>query len=198
LAPADTSAAIELHVSPRKATVKLDGYEVGQERDFNDDYTPLFVTSGDHILEFSYRGYKTLKVRIHGTEGQSLNLHFDLDKGEGTDSRSEEAEKALVQPTPAAPAAPGSVAQTPRASAALRTGMMRIRVEPAGAAVYLDGEFLGTADELLRLHGALSVAVGEHRIEALMPGYRTQAVTVTVAETGTEIVRLSLPSEPGN
>jgi len=198
MAPPDASAAIELHVSPRKATVKLDGYEVGQARDFNDAYTPLFLTGGDHILEFTYRGYKTLRVRVHGSEGQSIDLHFDLEKGEGIDARSEAADRAPVPAAmPASEAAPMEK-PAPGARGALRTGMMRIRVEPSDAAVYLDGEFLGTADELSKLHGALSVAVGEHRVEAVRPGYRTQTAAVTVTETGTEILRLSLEAEPKN
>jgi len=98
---------------------------------------------------------------------------------------------------PASEAAPMEK-PAPGARGALRTGMMRIRVEPSDAAVYLDGEFLGTADELSKLHGALSVAVGEHRVEAVRPGYRTQTAAVTVTETGTEILRLSLEAEPKN
>src|SRR5262245_27386755 len=40
-APPDSAAAAELHISPRKAQVRLDGYDVGQARDYNDSYTPL-------------------------------------------------------------------------------------------------------------------------------------------------------------
>lgn len=197
-APPDSAAAVELHISPRKATVRVDGYEVGQARDFNDSYTPLFLTEGEHVVELSYRGYKTLKVRVHGSAGSELNLHYDLEKGEGVDSRSEAAE---ITPTPAPAPAPESKREpaatpSPESRGSLRTGMMRIHVEPDDAAVYLDGEFLGTADELSRLHGALSVAAGEHKVEAVRPGYRSQTITVDVREDEPGTVRISLLAEP--
>jgi PEGA domain-containing protein len=208
VAPPDSMATLELHVSPRKASVRLDGYEVGQARDFNDAYTPLFLTEGDHVVELAYEGYKTLKVRVRGSEGASLNLHYDLEKGEGVDSRSETAEMAPppVAPSPALPPSmsgpagpPGQdAAPSPDTRGTLRTGMIRIRVEPGDAAVYLDGEFLGTAAELSQLHGALSVAAGDHKVEAVRPGYGSRTLMVTVREGQPETVKLDLSIEPRN
>jgi len=195
----DDLSAAEIHISPRKSTVRLDGNEVGQARDFNSSYEALLLQPGEHMLEFSYPGYKTLKVRVSGQEGQLVTLRFDLEKGEGVDSRSETAE---IKPPPAdasapsAPSAPGT--EPPPASGTLRTGMMRIHVEPYDAAVYLDGEFLGTADELSRLHGALSVATGDHRVEAVRPGYVTRSATVTVGDAEPASVKLFLEAAPKN
>ncbi|MBI3448847.1 MAG: PEGA domain-containing protein [Acidobacteria bacterium] len=192
-----TAAAVELHISPRKASVKVDGYDVGQARDFNSSYTPLFITPGDHTLELSYPDHQVLRLRVHSAAGEALDLRYDLADGEGVDPRSETAEVGV----PAPPAASYDASTTPpsnppaRESSRLKTGSIRIRVEPKDAAVYLDGEFLGMADELGNLHGALAIAAGDHTLEAVRPGYRTQSVSVTIAPAGSETVKLSL--QPG-
>ena len=48
------------------------------------------------------------------------------------------------------------------------------------SAVYLDGEFLARASELSRLHGAIPVARGPHRIEVVRPGFESRTVDVDV------------------
>jgi len=189
-------SAVELHVSPRKASVKVDGYDVGQARDFNSSYTPLFLTPGDHTLELAYPEHQVLRLKVHGAAGQALDLRYDLADGEGVDPRSETAEVGM----PAAPAASYDTAATPpappltaaRESTRVKTGSIRLRVEPPDSAVYLDGEFLGMADELGNLHGALAIAAGDHTLEAVRPGYKTQSVTITIAPSGSETVKLTL------
>lgn len=68
------------------------------------------------------------------------------------------------------------------ATATLRRGLLRLTVEPADAAVYLDGEFLARGGELNRLHGAVPVAAGVHRLEVVRPGYVSRSVEIEVEE----------------
>jgi hypothetical protein len=44
------------------------------------------------------------------------------------------------------------------------------KIRPANAAVYLDGQFLGTAGELERAHRPMLMAPGSHTLEVLAPG----------------------------
>jgi len=62
--------------------------------------------------------------------------------------------------------------------------LIRIRVTPEDASVYLDGEFLGMGSELARLHGAIPVATGEHKLEIVRPGYASDVRTVRVGDDG--------------
>jgi hypothetical protein len=68
-------------------------------------------------------------------------------------------------------------------------------VEPAEAALYLDGHFLGTAAELGHLNGVL-IDVGFHQVEIVHPSFVDQVLEFT-AESGEEIemVRRLEPTE---
>ncbi len=82
------AASVELHVHPRKALVRVDGYEAGQARDFNSHYDPLWVKPGKHSLELSAPGYMTLRVPIRLSPGAYLRLRYALEEGAGVDPRS--------------------------------------------------------------------------------------------------------------
>ncbi len=76
---------------------------------------------------------------------------------------------------------------------------LRLTIRPADAAVYLDGRFIGAADELVGLSVGLIVDPGEHEIEVVRPGYASETTTFT-AETGEEVeltVELEIDPEGG-
>ncbi len=193
-------------VRPKKAEVVLDGEAIGEAHDFNGTWDVLTLGSGRHDFKFQAPGYMTLEVTVDARVGRRYKLAYDLRRGEGKDPRSE----ALTAP-PAAPASapsmPGSAppaassSGTPgeRPASGVARGFLKVVVSPPDAAVYLDGEFLGRGDELARLHGALPVATGEHRIEVVRPGYlsRTNSVTVGDGSKPTE-VRIDLQREGGS
>ena len=58
--------------------------------------------------------------------------------------------------------------------------------------VYLDGEFLASASELARLHGALPVARGRHVVEVLRPGFLTETREVEVTGDDPVVIRFRL------
>lgn len=60
-----------------------------------------------------------------------------------------------------------------------------LAVEPADAAIYLDGRFLGTGDELGARAG-LMIDPGDHELEVVRPGYESKTTTFT-AEAGEEV-----------
>jgi hypothetical protein len=86
--PPRNAAPVELHVSPRKAAVIVDGSDAGQARDFSSRAYPLWLKAGTHELVLSYRGYQTLRVKLEAKRGRAYRIHYDLRKGEGMDPRS--------------------------------------------------------------------------------------------------------------
>ena len=86
--PRRNAAPVEMHVSPRKATVIVDGSDVGQARDFSSRAYPLWLKAGTHTLELGYRGYLTLRVKFAVKRGRAYRVHYDLREGEGIDPRS--------------------------------------------------------------------------------------------------------------
>jgi len=95
--PPRNAAPVELHVSPRKATVIVDGTNVGQARDFSSRAYPLWLESGTHELELSHRGYQTLRVKLEAKRGRAYRIHYDLHEGEGTDPRSSGESRKLQE-----------------------------------------------------------------------------------------------------
>jgi hypothetical protein len=154
---------LETDVSPRRARVLLDGEYVGQARDYDGRWDRLAAGAGSHTLEFSAPGYLTLRRTVDVGPSAVVRLSERLERGEGEDPRS-----TLDR-------------SRPKASGVEKPSFLSIAVRPSDAAVYLDGIFLGLAEELERLHGASTVASGRHRLEAARPGYATRRVDFDVA-----------------
>ena len=64
-----------------------------------------------------------------------------------------------------------------------------LQVQPTSAQIFVDGEFVGTVDDL---QSALIVAPGVHRVEFRAPGYDPLVVDVRVAPGGRITYRASL------
>jgi hypothetical protein len=86
--PPRNVAPVELHVSPRKSGVVVDGASVGQARDFDSAAYPLLLKAGTHTLELSRPGYQTLRVKFVVQRGKAYRVHYELREGEGLDPRS--------------------------------------------------------------------------------------------------------------
>ena len=171
-------AIVETDISPSKAEVILDGASAGLAKDFNGTWDELRITPGHHTITFRKEGYRSLTVDFDAAAGGRYVFNQELVKGEGEDK----IERPREEVAPAPPPAPAGVAK----------GFLRIRVLPDDAAIYLDGGYLGTGFELSSLHGALSVAQGEHVIEIVRPGFKTETRTVLVGSDGHALFDLQL------
>ncbi len=170
-------AFLETDIRPKKTHLFLDGDDLGKVKYFNGNWDRLPLSPGLRKLEFRTPGYRTLRVELDAEPGRFYRLDYSMEKGEGEDPRSVRLpapEKETIAPP----------------ERGIRSGLMKITVLPADAAVYLDGEFLGRGDELSRLHGALPVAIGIHRIEIVRPGYEARTLEINVTEG--EPLRLDL------
>ena len=90
-------------------------------------------------------------------------------------------------PAPAA-AAPEAVAPPPPAAT------LRLEVEPRVAEIYVDGYFIGTADDH---RGEVGLEPGSHRIDIRAVGYGSERVDVRIETGATATLRRSLLPESG-
>ncbi|HEX4825606.1 MAG TPA: PEGA domain-containing protein [Candidatus Polarisedimenticolaceae bacterium] len=201
-----TPAVIETKVSPGSAEVLLDGESVGFAKDYNGHWDELRVSPGKHTVSFQNGGYKTLTFDIDVMPGGHYVLDNDMSEGSGEERRTIAAPQAPQRqaegPDPgyapngqpggyAAPNGPPSSAPpTFQESMTVAGGRMTIHAKPDDAAVYLDGEYLGTAGELARLHGAIPVATGPHQLQIVRPGFSSDARTVEVG--GPDVTRVDV------
>ena len=201
----DQPAAVETDVSPKRAEVFVDGEYRGEARDFNGKWDRLLLAPGHRTVEFRDEGYQTLSLTLDIQPGAYYRIDERLARGEGLDARSIQAPSATEAPDTTArhDAEPAFRAEIEASDAdgarspALRRGLLRIEAGPADAMVYLDGEFLASAGELARLHGALPVAVGSHVIEVVRPGFAPERREVDVQGDGTVVVRMALTRGEG-
>jgi hypothetical protein len=204
------AGAVELHVHPWTSEVKVDGYVAGQAKNFNSYYSPLLVKPGRHVLELTSPGHMTLRTEVKADAGGYYVLRLHLEEGKGVDPRSTKAAPPPVKGEPPVKGNGGAGAvtvspdqppeeETPDAEddaqAARPHGLLQLLVDPPDAAVYLDGKFLGRAEELRQLHGDLAVGTGRHTIEAVRPGYRSASQSVQVGDKQTIKVELNLIRE---
>lgn len=69
---------------------------------------------------------------------------------------------------------------------------LRLTVEPADAAVYVDNRFVGTAEEVNSLARGVSVTPGRHTVTVSRPGFREKTSDVTVEEGETATLEIDL------
>jgi hypothetical protein len=195
LAPPDprTPATVLTKLAPSKAEVLVDGVSVGYAKDYNGRWDSLELTPGKHTLTFRSPGYTTSVIDLEALPAARYVFSDDLVKGEG------ETRKTLPAPVAAPEVAATSdvPAYVPApASSSVARGRLKVRVQPEDAAVYLDGEYLGLAGELSRLHGAIPVATGQHRLEAVRPGFVSGVSTIDVTSEAVADVAVTLVPAP--
>lgn len=196
-APGEAPGALITRVQPKKARVAVDGQFVGKAKNFNGTWDRLWLEPGLYSLELSRKGYQTLRVNVDVHPGMTVKLEEQLREGAGLDPRSQEPPSVEARSARQRSRRRETRIEVPDASApaTLASGLLRLDVVPADAAIYLDGEFLAQAGELRRLHGAIPVATGRHRVEVVRPGYATVSRTVDVGEGTAATLSVVLEAE---
>jgi hypothetical protein len=69
---------------------------------------------------------------------------------------------------------------------------LRLHVEPADAAIYVDDHFVGTAEEVGSLERGVAVSPGKHTVTASRPGFKDRSVEVEVAAGESHPLELKL------
>jgi hypothetical protein len=182
-------AMVDCDLDPEEALVILDGRELGEADDYDGFPSYLFIRPGAHVLEFRAQGRQPLVVSGAFSSGAFIRVDRELEPGStpilveldpGEDSGQEEEprhEPPPVLPPDDGPAGPTAV-RTPieeergrETRAATAAGYLSLTIVPGDAAVYIDDRFIGTGDEIPRLHGALRLETGDHTIQVIRPGY---------------------------
>ena len=73
--------ALELHVKPGKAEVRVDGSFAGEAGEFDGSPTLLWLKKGPHRIKVSLAGYQTFDEEYSVAPGEVFEVHLKMKKG---------------------------------------------------------------------------------------------------------------------
>lgn len=197
----DDQGALDLDIWPGDTQVWLDGQNIGTVDDFDGFPTYLWLERGTYDLVFYREGYQTLARQYSIYPGLTVDVGDRLVPGDSIrpedlptkthvrrDTRvEEERERSERIDNDRGRYRDRDLDRYPD-----EQGRLLLSIEPGDASVYLDGKFIGTAEEIGRLHRGLMVEAGQHRISVVRPGRRGSEQTVTVGPGAEEEIDIQL------
>lgn len=175
----DPRAEVRIDVEQRDAEVYVDGYFVGLVDDFDGFAQRLRLEPGDYEITIYHPAYRTWSEQVRLRPRQSLTIPPVLEPiaaGSQPDPRPEPSASAASpyggRAREGRPGPPRSAAE----HGAL--GTLSIRVQPADADVFIDGERWDWPAGENRL--VVDLPEGSHRVEVRREGHQSFSTTVDV------------------
>ena len=192
----DGAVALRLQVTPRDASVFVDGYAAGVVDDYDGIFQRLRLVPGPHEIVIYHPSHRTLRQNIYYNPGSTHTIRHTLDRlMPGDIAEPQPVPRAM----PAYPGMPGAPGMPPGVESGRgpdvgspdeRAGTLALRVQPGDATVLVDGEpWRGpqTQDRIV-----IQLAEGTHRVRIEKSGFQTFAVDVDVRAGETTSFNVSL------
>jgi hypothetical protein len=196
----DDRAVVRVQVTPDEAAVYVDGFYAGIVDDFNGFFQGLPLPPGGHEIVVFLEGYRTIRQRIYLGPGSTFKLQDVMERlvpGELSEP------PTIAPPIPPPPTgtfipprtgrpAPLPPASLPPATATRGEGTLSVRVQPAGAEVFIDEQCWASSDGE---HFVVQVPAGTHLVSVAKIGFRRYSAEVQVREGETTPLNVSLTPE---
>ena len=188
--------ALDLDVSPEKAQIFIDGNYVGVADEYDGFPAFLWLEQGTYDVAIYKPGYQTIFRQYSIYPGVVIDVEDRMQPGEAIHPdehvskstvnrderirRNREREAAVEARKIEAVERDRPPVGSPMDESS-EIGRMVLDIFPPDAAVYLDGIFLGTAEEVTGLTAGLVVDPGEHLLEVARPGFESREIELNVA-----------------
>jgi hypothetical protein len=191
----DSAVALRLQVTPRDASVYVDGYAAGVVDDYDGVFQRLRLVPGPHEIVIYHPNYRTLRQTIYYNPGSTHTIRHTLEPLIAGETPEPQPMPRAMPVYPGVPGQPGvpTVVAPGRGAEGARVGTLVVRVQPGDATVLVDGEpWRGpqTQDRLV-----IQLAEGSHSVRIEKPGYQAFAVDVDVRAGETTSFNVSLLSQ---
>jgi hypothetical protein len=190
--PHDGAVALRLQVTPRDASVFVDGYAAGVVDDYDGVFQRLRLVPGPHEIVIYHPNHRTLRQTIYYNPGSTHTIRETLERLLPGETPEPQPQPRALPANPGMPVHPGPAEGT-RAPEGTRVGTLALRVQPGDATVLVDGEpWRGpqTQDRLV-----IQLAEGAHRVRVEKPGFQAFTVEVNVRAGETTSFNVSLLSQ---
>jgi len=200
-------ASVRLEVTPHDAEVYVDGYYAGVVNDFDGMLQRLRVEPGQHEITIYHDGYRALHQRVYLTRDRTFKVKQQMEKlGAG-----EVAESRPVPPPAAAgteppvrtlprngrqgpPNVPPSNGPSSGARPEPATGRLTIQVQPADAAVLIDGQPWQSSQGQDTV--VVDLSEGRHVIQVRKAGYVGYLTEIDVRRGQDTPLNITLRAQP--
>lgn len=189
--PHDSAVSLRLQVTPREASVYVDGYAAGVVDDYDGVFQRLRLVPGPHEIVIYHSGYRTLRQSIYYNPGSTHTIRHTLDAlppGEAPEPQ------PVPRAMPAYPGVPGPGVPPGAGNRPVpddvRSGTLALRVQPGDATVLVDGEVWRGPQTQDRL--VIQLAEGSHHVRVEKPGFQPFSVDVDVRAGETSSFNVSL------
>ena len=191
------SATVKFTVSPKDAEVYVDGALAGTIDDFDGRFQSLKMPPGSHEIVVYRQGYRSVREHLYIESYDSKKLKFDLERleaGEQQESRPEPPPSSelprQMRPERRMPPPPEPREAARSQAQPAQFGTLSIRVVPADAEVFIDGERWAGPATLDRLN--IRLAAGRHRVEVRKQGLTSYMEEVLIRQSATLTLNVSL------
>lgn len=188
--------ALDLDVSPEKAQIFIDGNYVGVADEYDGFPAFLWLEEGTYDVAIYKPGFETIfrqysiypgvVIDVEDRMQPGKSIHPEEHASTSTVNRDERIRRnrereAAVETEKSVEVERGDWAPSGSpADDSSDIGRMVLNIFPPDAAVYLDGIFLGTAEEVTGLTAGLVVDPGEHYLEVARPGFESREIDIDV------------------
>lgn len=180
-----SDASLRTKVTPNDARVYVNGYYAGEVDDFDGVFQGLYLSAGEHEIEFYLDGYRTYREHLYLNAGDSREVtHRMVRLGPGETSEPPMAPRSRS----ARPGAPEPGAGTDRPASPF--GILALRLEPSDAVVLIDGEAMPGFD--LGPDLVIHLTAGWHKVEVRRAGYQTFQTDIELSEGATTRLNIRL------
>jgi hypothetical protein len=200
--------ALDLDLKPGNTEIYVNGQRIGTADDFDGWPQYLWLEDGDYHFIFYRQGFEPIVREYKILPGVVIDVEDRLPRGDTPPieslfppptERRDERIRANAEQRARVEAERRSTwrerSEAMRGEAAQGDfGSLLLSIDPPDASVYLDGEFLGTGDDIVRLRLGLTVDAGDHTLSVVRPGYEAEEVELSV-EAG-EQVNVSVRLDP--
>jgi hypothetical protein len=178
-----STSAVRVRVKPVETEVYVNGYYAGLADDFDGVFQRLYVPAGHHAIELHLSGYRSHRLKVYTSPGDTLEIAHQMDP-----LRPGESSEPVSPPQ----APPREWVDTPPVGdqPASPFGILAVRVDPLDAQIFMDDEVWVPSEGRGEL--VMHVEAGWHQLEIRREGYQTFRTDIELSEGVTTRLNVKL------